>query len=217
MTPSTAFDPDLLELPLFDHEHRDLAERLDAWCADRPGDRADPAETTTAQRCRDLLAEIGDAGWLRHLHPDRPDSDLRSMCLRRQALAFHEDLADFVYSIQELSAAAVARHGTAEQRDRHLPGLAAGTEAGALALSEPEAGSDLAAVTLEAAPDGDGFVLNGTKTWIAQGDIADLCVVLARTGDGPGPLGLTAFLVDGDALGLKTAPIGATAPARGPN
>ncbi|QIS10719.1 acyl-CoA dehydrogenase family protein [Nocardia arthritidis] len=209
----TTFEPGILELPLFDDEHRALAQRIERWCAERADTWAHPTEVGPAQRCRALLTDLGRSGWLDHLHPEHRDgSDLRSVCIRRQALSFHEDLADFVYSIQELSAAAVIRHGTAEQRRRHLPGLAAGTSAGALALSEPAAGSDLGAVTLEAATDGTGFVLNGSKTWIAQGDIADLCVVLARTGDGPGPLGLTAFLVDGDTPGLKAAPINAIAP-----
>jgi acyl-CoA dehydrogenase len=228
----TAFEPGILQLPLFDEEHRALAGRIERWCADQQDAWAHPADAEPAGRCRALLAELGQAGWLGHLHPGhlhpgrldpgrldpgrlqpgQRDCDLRSVCIRRQALAFHEDLADFVYSIQELTAAAIIRHGGGEQLARHLPGLAAGTEAGALALSEPEAGSDLAAVKLAADPDGQGFVLNGVKTWIAQGDIADVCVVLARTGDGPGPLGLTAFLVDGHAPGLKATPIGAIAP-----
>ena len=204
--------PTVLALPLFDDAHRALAHDIGRWCAERAGawaslDAADPGATGRA-----MLAELGRAGWLRHLDPDRPDSDLRSLCLRRQALAYHEDLADFAYAIQELTAAAIVRHGSQEQQRRYLPGLATGTSAGALALSEPGAGSDLAAVALEAVPDGDGFVLNGTKTWIAQGDIADVCVVLARTGDGPGPLGLTTFLVDTGVPGFKAEPIGAIAP-----
>src|SRR4051794_30371926 len=172
----TTFDPEVLALPLFDDAHRALAHDIGSWCAERAGawvslDAADPGATGRA-----MLAELGRAGWLRHLDPDQPDSDLRSLCLRRQALAYHEDLADFAYAIQELTAAPLARHGNDSQQRRHLPGLAAGTSAGALALSEPGAGSDLAAVALEAVADGDGFVLNGTKTWIAQGDIADVCV-----------------------------------------
>lgn len=207
-----AFEPGLLRLPLFDEEHRALASRIERWCAERQDAWAGHAVADPAERCRALLAELGQAGWLGHLHPGERSSDLRSVCIRRQALAFHEDLADFVYSIQELTAAAIIRHGDDDQRRRHLPGLAAGTAAGALALSEPGAGSDLAAAALAADPDGEGFVLNGVKTWIAQGDIADVCVVLARTGDGPGPLGLTAFLVDNHATGLKATPIGAIAP-----
>ena len=212
MSLSEAFDPDVLALPLFDDAHRALTDEIERWCGDRAEawgslDTTDPAVTGRA-----MLAELGQSGWLRHLDPGRPDSDLRSLCLRRQALAYYEDLADFTYSIQELTAAAIARHGTDQQRRRYLPGLATGTSAGALAVSEPGAGSDLAAVALEATPDGDGFVLNGTKTWIAQGDIADVCVVLARTGDGPGPLGLTTFLVDCGVPGFAAEPIGAIAP-----
>lgn len=211
MTLPDAFDADLLATPLFDDAHRDLAESLASHCADRAERWARLREHPPAEACRRLLRDIGAAGWLDHLRPGRPDTGLRAVCLRRQALAYHEDLADFVYSIQELSAAALARHGTEAQR-RHLDGLGTGERIGALALSEAEAGSDLAAVALEAAPDGDGFVLNGAKTWIAQGDIADLLIVLARTGEGPGPLGLTAFLVDAEAPGLKTEPIPAIAP-----
>lgn len=207
-----AFDPEVLALPLFDDAHRVLAGDIGRWCAERVGgwvglEAADPAVTGRA-----LLGELGRAGWLRHLDPGWPDSDVRSLCLRRQVLAYHEDLADFAYAIQELTAAAIVGYGSEAQRRRYLPGLAAGTSAGALALSEPGAGSDLAAVALEAVWDGDGFVLNGTKAWIAQGDIADVCVVLARTGDGPGPLGLTAFVVEGGVPGLKAEPIGAVAP-----
>lgn len=212
MSPSEVFDPDVLTLPLYEDAHRALAAEIGQWCADRAEAWATLDTTDPAAVGRSLLTELGRAGWLRHLDPDQPDSDLRSLCLRRQALAYHEDLADFAYSVQELTAAAIARHGTEEQRRRELPGLADGTRAGALALSEPGAGSDLAAAVLTATPDGDGFVLNGTKSWIAQGDIADVCVVLARTGDGPGPLGLTTFVVDGKAPGLKAEPIGAIAP-----
>jgi acyl-CoA dehydrogenase len=211
MSIATAFEPGILRLPVFDDAHRALAERIERWSAERCDAWARPADALPAARCRALLAELGQAGWLGHLAPGRDDSGLRSSCIRRQALAFHEDLPDFVYSIQELAATVIIRHGDPRQR-RHLPGLAAGTSVGALALSEPAAGSDLARVALAAEPDGDGFVLNGVKTWIAQGDIADVCVVLARTGDGPGPLGLTTFLVDGDTPGIKARPIDAIAP-----
>jgi acyl-CoA dehydrogenase len=212
-----AFEPGILALPLFGDEHRGLAAQIESWCADRQDTWTCPAQAEPAARCRALLAELGGAGWLNHLDPGHQDpgqcgSDVRSACIRRQALAYHEDLADFVYSIQELAAAAVIGYGTDAQRRHYLPGLANGSRAGALALSEPDAGSDLARVTLAATRDGDGYVLNGVKTWIAQGDIADVCVVLARTGDGRGPLGLTAFLIDGRLTGIKSAPISATAP-----
>ncbi|MFF8925500.1 hypothetical protein ACPCK9_31570 [Streptomyces koyangensis] len=150
MSLSEVFDPDVLALPLFDDAHRVLADEIGQWCGDGAEAWVSLGATDPAVAGRAMLAELGQSGRLRHLDPDQPDSDLRSLCLRRQALAYHEDLADFTYSIQELTAAASVRHGTDRQGRRYLPGLAAGTSAGALALSEPGAGSDLAAVALEA-------------------------------------------------------------------
>ncbi|GLY28365.1 acyl-CoA dehydrogenase [Kineosporia sp. NBRC 101731] len=212
MSLSEVFDPGVLAIPMFDDVHRTLAGEIGQWCGDREPVLRSPDIADPAAAGRAMLAEIGRAGWLSHLDPDRPGSDFRSVCLRRQALAYHADLADFAYAIQELTADAIIRHGTAQQCGRYLPGLASGAAAGAMALSEPGAGSDLSACILEAAPAGEGFVLNGTKSWIAQGDIADVCVVLARTGDGPGPLGLTTFLVDTTTAGFKADPVGAIAP-----
>src|SRR5262249_2354025 len=120
--------------------HRTLADEIGRWCADRAEQWANLDATDPAAAGRAMVAELGRSGWLRHLDPDRQGSDIRSLCLRRQALAYYEDLADFAYSIQELTAAAINRHGTDQQRRRHLPGLAAGTSAGALAFSEPGAG-----------------------------------------------------------------------------
>ena len=104
MSLSAVFDPDVLTLPLFDDAHRALAGEIGQWCADRAEAWASLDTTGPAAAGRAMLAELGRSGWLRHLDPDRPDSDLRSLCLRRQALAYHEDLADFTYSIQELTA-----------------------------------------------------------------------------------------------------------------
>ncbi|WP_443056828.1 acyl-CoA dehydrogenase family protein [Streptomyces sp. NBC_00667] len=164
---------------------------------------------------RRLVRTLGDAGWLAALDPAAGAAeDLRALCLRREALAYAEDLADFAYSIQALSATPLLRFGSEAQQRRHLPGMAAGTTIGAFAVSEREAGSDVASVGLEAVRDAaDGsYVLNGRKAWIANGTIADLFVVIARTGPGPGALGLTAFLVPAATPGLRAERIDAIAP-----
>ncbi|WP_034274109.1 acyl-CoA dehydrogenase family protein [Haloechinothrix halophila] len=212
MTTCVSHDPAILNLPLYDNGHRALAERLEDWCGSRMSDWERDSDRDPAERCRALMAELGDAGWLAHLDGGGEASDMRSVCVRRQTLAYHEDLSDLTYSIQELAAIAVARYGTAEQRGRYLPGMSDGSVVAAVALSEEGAGSDLGAVALRAEPSHDGYVLNGVKTWIALGDIADMCVVLARTGDGPGPLGLSAFLVDMHATGVTRGAIEAIAP-----
>ncbi|MEU1519800.1 acyl-CoA dehydrogenase family protein [Streptomyces sp. NPDC005811] len=205
-------DPDVLQLPFYDDDHRRLAQDLDAWCAER-------GARWTAEALRDtpdrtgvrLTRELGADGWLGFLDPTAPRADgrpgdLRAVCLMRETLAHTEDLADFAFSIQALAATPLLRHGSEEQRHRYLPGMADGTLIGAFAISEEGAGSDVGALTLAAHRDSDGgYVLDGGKAWIANGPIADLCTVVARTGEGAGPLGLTAFLVPADTPGLKVA------------
>ncbi|MFJ9343377.1 acyl-CoA dehydrogenase family protein [Streptomyces sp. NPDC101733] len=214
MEPITSFDPEILGLPFYEDTHRELAASAGAWCdANRVlWEEARSLDPDTAGRT--LVRALGAAGWLAGLDPEAgPAIDLRSVCLRREALAYAEDLADFAFSIQALSATPLLRFGSAEQRRRYLPGMAAGTLIGAFAVSEKEAGSDVASVGLEAVRDEDGsYVLNGRKAWIANGTIADVFVVIARTGQGPGPLGLSAFLVPAATPGLRVERIDAIAP-----
>ncbi|SES04979.1 acyl-CoA dehydrogenase [Streptomyces sp. yr375] len=211
MTPPLRhLDPDLLQLPFYDEPHRRLAHAFDAWCAER-ADRwnADALASGPDKTGVRLTRELGADGWLAFLDPDAVRTgghpgDLRALCLMRETLAHAEDLADFALSIQALSATPLLRYGSEEQRRKHLPGLADGSRIGAFAISEEGAGSDVAALTLAAHRDSDGgYVLDGGKAWIANGTIADLYTVVARTGEGPGPLGLTAFLVPADTPGLR--------------
>jgi acyl-CoA dehydrogenase len=200
-------DPAILELPFYEPRHAELAERVTAWCAGHSALLRRPDRT--------VLRELGAAGLLAFLDPDSgaaKDGDLRSLCLAREALAYAGDLADYAFSIQALSATAIIRYGSAAQRARFLPGLAAGTLQGAFAVSEPGAGSDLAAVATTAQPEGDGHRLTGTKAWIANGGTADVYAVLARTGEGGGALGLSMFLVPAGATGLRTEAIDVVAP-----
>ncbi|MEU5978357.1 acyl-CoA dehydrogenase family protein [Streptomyces sp. NPDC047315] len=205
----SSFDPEIVALPFFSDEHRRFAEEIGMWCEGhrplwRTVGRMDPDAAG-----RQLVHLLGEDGWLAALDTTRTappgvPRGLRTVCLAREALAYAEDLVDFAYSIQSLAATPIARHGTAAQQERYLPRLADGSLVGAFAISEREAGSDLSAVGLAARREAGGdWVLDGHKAWIAQATIADLFVVVARTGEGPGALGLTAFLVPADAPGVS--------------
>ena len=206
--PPWAFDEAILALPFYDPGHRAHAQRIAAWCGARAGQWEQYGDQDVEQTGRRLLGELGDEGLLAFLDPDADArsaaaGDLRSICLAREALAYTHDLADFAYSIQALSATPILRYGSAEQRRRYLPAMARGRLAGSFALSEQDSGSDVAAIGLTAERAADGYVLNGHKAWIANGSIADVHCVIARTGEGPGALGLTAFLVPADTPGLR--------------
>ena len=207
------FDRSILRLPLFEDRHRDLAHRIESWLADAEPRVAGIRSLPAAQAGRQLTAILADDGWFEAVGlPDR-DLDFRALVLIREGLAYLDDLCDFAMSIQVLSAAAIKLHGTRDQCEIWLPDLASGARIGSFALSEPEVGSDLAHIGLEARPDGDRFVLRGTKTWISNADIADVHIVLARTGEGPGPLGLTVFVIPADSPGLSVSQtINLTAP-----
>ncbi|MFJ5264897.1 acyl-CoA dehydrogenase family protein [Streptomyces sp. NPDC088387] len=216
MDVTTMFDPELLQLPFYDDGHRRFADQIGIWC-DSYGEVWESVRRTRPDVSgRRLVELLGEDGWLAGLDPaarphDLP-TDLRALCLAREALAYTEDLADFAYSIQSLSATPIIRFGDEEQRRRYLPGMAKGLLVGAFAVSEKEAGSEVAAVGLTAKRSGGDFVLDGAKAWIAHATIADLFVVVARTGEGPGPLGLTTFLVPADTPGVRVEPLDAVAP-----
>jgi acyl-CoA dehydrogenase len=188
-------DRSFLGWPFFEDRHRDLAARLDDWCTRHlPVDHAD-----VDGACRELVRALGRDGWLKHT---APDLDVRTLALIRETLARHDGLADFAFAMQGLGAGAITLFGTAEQR-AWLDRTRSGEAIAAFALTEPRSGSDVAAMETSAVRDGDGWVLNGEKTWISNGGIADLYCVVARTGEAPGARGLSVFIVPGDAPGLR--------------
>jgi len=199
-------DKSYLSLPFFDDAHRALEQRLDAWAAASLA--VDHRDTDAA--CRALVRQLGAAGWLRYCVPaayggalDKLDS--RSLCLLRETLARHDGLADFAFAMQGLGSGAISLAGSEAVRERYLPRVARGEAIAAFALSEPDAGSDVAAMQCRAARDGDDYVLDGAKTWISNGGIADFYCVFTRTGEAPGARGISAFVVDADTPGLTIA------------
>ncbi|MBB1633938.1 acyl-CoA dehydrogenase family protein [Cupriavidus sp. UME77] len=199
-------DKGYLCLPFFDDAHRELEQRLDAWAT--ASLKVDHSDTDAA--CRALVRQLGAAGWLRYCVPaayggalDTLDS--RSLCLLRETLARHDGLADFAFAMQGLGSGAITLAGSDAMRERYLPRVARGEAIAAFALSEPDAGSDVAAMQCRAVLDGDHYVLDGVKTWISNGGIADFYCVFARTGEAPGARGISAFVVDADTPGLTIA------------
>ena len=193
-----------LAWPFFDDRHRDLATRLDAWAAEYvPHSHGGDVDA----ECRALVKLLGQGGWLHHaVAPTEADRiDTRAICLLRETLARYSGLADFAFAMQGLGSGAISLQGTAAQRQRYLPRVAAGEAIAAFALSEPEAGSDVAAMSCAARIDGDHAVLDGEKTWISNGGIADFYVVFARSGEAPGARGISAFIVDADTPGFEIA------------
>jgi acyl-CoA dehydrogenase len=209
-------DRTYLDWPFFEPAHRSLAARLDGWAADNLSHTPDDADVDDI--CRKLVQQLGEAGWLRYAVPaayrgalERLDS--RSLCLIRETLARHAGLADFAFAMQGLGSGAISLYGSEPLKQRYLPRVASGEWIAAFALSEPEAGSDVAGMTSTARLDGQYYVLDGTKTWISNGGIAHFYTVVARTGEAPGAKGLSAFVVDADSSGLHIAErIDVTAP-----
>jgi alkylation response protein AidB-like acyl-CoA dehydrogenase len=195
-----------LDWPFFAPEHGELARALDGWAGATLGAQAEPTDVAALdRRCRDLVRQLGAAGWLSHAVPLAGASPLpqaRHLCLIREVLARHDALADFAFAMQGLGSAPIALAGTDAMRARWLPRTARGESIAAFALSEPEAGSDVAALALSACADGATFVLSGDKTWISNGGIADFYCVFARTGEAPGARGISAFVVEADNPGL---------------
>lgn len=200
-------DKSYLDWPFFEERHRELARELDGWAAANVshlhGRDVDSA-------CRELVRKLGGAGWLRHAvgvqpHGHREGIDTRAICLIRETLARHNGLADFAFAMQGLGSGAISLQGTPQQQERYLSRVARGEAIAAFALSEPDAGSDVANLQCAAHMDGDHAVLEGEKTWISNGGIADFYVVFCRTGEAPGPRGISAFIVDADTPGFEIA------------
>jgi acyl-CoA dehydrogenase len=199
-----------LDWPFFADSHRDLARGLQAWCASLPAQAAHDAEPDVDAVCRALVRALGAAGWLRYCVPAAhggalPALDSRALCVARETLAFHDGLADFAFAMQGLGSGAITLAGSEEQQRRWLPAVARGDAIAAFALSEPDAGSDVGAMTTRAVRDGAHWVLDGCKTWISNGGIADFYCVFARTGGGTGAKGISAFVVPADSAGVVIA------------
>jgi len=200
-------DLSYLEWPFFDERHRRMKIELEAWATANV--TAHHGDLDSA--CRELVAKLGAAGWLRcavggTAYGGRHDTiDTRAVCLLRETLARHSGLADFAFGMQGLGSGAITLHGTDAQKRDYLTRVASGQAIPAFALSEPGSGSDVAAMACEARLDGDAYVLDGEKTWISNGGIADFYVVFARTGEAPGARGLSAFIVDADRPGFEIA------------
>lgn len=184
--------------PFFDASHRDWAERVEDVAEGLSIDHGD-----TDAACRRLVADLGAAQVLGPTASEDGSFDVRKLCLARETLARHDGLADFAFAMQGLGTGAITLFGTAEQKSTWLTKTRAGRAIAAFALTEPGSGSDVAANTMTAVRDGDSYVLNGEKTWISNGGIADLYTVFARTEDAPGAKGMSAFIVTPDLPGFE--------------
>ena len=197
-----------LQWPFFEASHGDLAEALETWSQAHLGGRHNH---DVDAECRSLVKALGQGNWLRYAvagqqYGGAKDSiDTRSICLIRETLARHHGLADFAFAMQGLGSGAISLAGTEAQKQAYLPRVAAGEAIAAFALSESDAGSDVAALQCSARIEGDVAVLNGRKTWISNGGIADFYVVFARSDEAPGARGISAFIVDASTPGFKVS------------
>jgi acyl-CoA dehydrogenase len=198
-----------LDWPFFAEAHRRIARGMAEWARDEVARYVDHADVDRS--CRALARALGAAGWLRAVVPAAYGGlserlDVRTLCLAREVLAWNDSLADFAFAMQGLGTGSISLFGDDTLKARYLPPVCLGERIAAFALSEPQAGSDVSALATTATMDGPSHVrIDGTKTWISNGGIADHYVVFARTGEGPGARGLSAFVVDADAPGLAVA------------
>jgi len=206
-----------LALPFFDAAHRSLGSALAAWL---PQQHIDEQDDRTA--CRAWVRALGDAGWLRYCVPAAfggalPALDSRALVVLRETLAYHSPLADFAFAMQGLGSGAITLAGSPAQQAAYLPAVARGDKIAAFALSEPDAGSDAGAMKTVATQvhatravgqndaQATGFVLDGSKTWISNGGIADYYCVFAKTAPEAGTRGISAFIVDASTPGLDAS------------
>jgi acyl-CoA dehydrogenase len=201
------FNPDSLLLPFFEDSHRQLHDDLHAWSAPQLTNRVH--EGNVDQTCVTLTRTLGKAGWLRYCVPAQyggalPALDSRSLCLIRQTLGYYDGLADFAFVMAGLGSGPISLFGSDHLKEKYLPKVATGELIAAFALSEPDAGSDVAAMATRATRTATGYRLNGVKTWISNADIADFYTVFARV-EGDEAEGVTAFVVDATTAGLTVS------------
>ncbi len=195
-------DDTFLSWPFFEPEHRELALTLDHWCLRELEHQTVDVDAA----CKKLVGDLSNGGWLQYAAPGNGQKlEVRSLCLIRETLARHSGLADFAFAMQGLGSGPISLFGDEELKARYLPTVRSGKAIAAFALSELEAGSDVAALATTASKDGDQYVLNGNKTWISNGGIADFYVVFARTGEAPGAKGLSAFVVESSSAGFRVS------------
>ena len=200
-------DRSFLDWPFFDDAHRRLAADLEDWCGRHlGGDHSDDVD----EECRALVRLLGEGGWLRYCVPQAfggltEQIDTRSLALIRETLAHHSGLADYAFAMQGLGSGTISLFGSAAQKSEYLPGVATGRTIAAFALTEPGTGSDVANLTTEATERGGGYEVNGAKTYISNGGIADYYILFARTGEAAGAKGVSAFIVDADTPGLDAS------------
>lgn len=209
-----------LDWPFFEPRHRTLAAEAEAWARTEVAEAHGRSIAEVDDACRHLVRQLGAAGLLGSVVAGTEFGgtgkaiDTRAVCLLRETLAHRSGLADFAFAMQGLGSGPISLFGTSEQKGRYLPRVARGEALAAFALSEAEAGSDVAAMACAARPDGDGYLLDGEKTWISNGGIADFYVVFARTGEAPpasgasaskGSKGISAFVVDAETPGFSVA------------
>ena len=193
-------DRSFLTWPFFEDRHRILADKLDAW-AEANLSKINHDDTDIATRA--LVQMLGDSGWLEHSASTTETLDVRTLCLIRETLARYDGLADFAFAMQGLGTGAITLFGSQAQKNAWLLKTRSGKAISAFALTEPQSGSDVANSTMTATREGDYYILDGDKTWISNGGIADVYTVFARSGEAPGAKGLSAFIVPANTAGLR--------------
>ncbi len=202
-------DQTYLDWPFLDVHHKKLALELNAWCVENLTDISHERDKADGM-CQMLVKRFGEAGWLRYAVPKsyggmHDKLDVRSLCLIRETLARHDGLADFAFAMQGLGSGTISLFGTEDQKTEYLTAVGKGEKIAAFALSEPHAGSDVAAMSTSFRQEGDMLILNGCKTWISNGGISDYYTVFAREDDTSGSKGISAIIVDANTPGLSIA------------
>ena len=204
-------DHTFLDWPFFEDHHRAHAAKLRDWAAKEIAPLEDEEPHTTKEvddLTRTFVSKLGEGGWLKYCVPKAyggamESFDVRTLALTREILGYYSGLADFAFAMQGLGTGSITLFGSDEQKQAYLPAVATGEKLAAFAISEPDGGSDVASMTTTAEMDGNEYVINGQKTWISNGGIADQYVLFARTGDAPGAKGLSAFVVEADTPGFS--------------